>query len=47
VATLEVHWPVSKTTQVFHDIAADQTIEITEGASDYKKLDRKPIPAPK
>ncbi len=47
VATLEVHWPVSKTTQVFRDIAADQTIEITELAPDFKKLDRKPIPAPK
>ena len=47
VATLEVHWPTSKTTQVFHDIAADQAIEITELATDYRKLDWKPIPAPK
>ncbi len=47
VAVLEVHWPTSKTTQVFHDIAADQSIEITEFANDYRKLDWKPIPAPK
>ncbi len=46
VAVLEVHWPTSGTTQVFRDIAADQAIEITESAQDYRKLDWKPIPAP-
>ncbi len=46
VALLEVHWPTSGTTQVFRDIAADQAIEITEFANDYRKLDRKRIPSP-
>jgi hypothetical protein len=47
VAVLEIHWPTSGTTQTFHDIAADQAIEVTEFAKDYRKLDWKPIPAPK
>jgi ASPIC and UnbV/FG-GAP-like repeat len=46
VASLEVHWPTSGTTQVFRDIAADQTIEITEFEEDYRKLEGKPIPTP-
>jgi hypothetical protein len=46
VAVLEVHWPTSRTTQVFRDIGADQSIEITEFAKDYRKLDWKPIPGP-
>jgi hypothetical protein len=46
VAVLEVHWPTSGSTQVFHDIAANQAIEVTEFASDYRKLDYKPIPMP-
>jgi hypothetical protein len=47
VATLEIHWPTSGTTQVFHDIPADQALEITEFAEDYKTLKYKPIPLPK
>ncbi len=43
VATLEVHWPTSGTTQVFRDVAANQAIEVTEFASDYRKLDSTPI----
>jgi tetratricopeptide (TPR) repeat protein len=38
VATLEIRWPTSQTTQVFHNVAADQAIEITEFAKDYRKL---------
>jgi hypothetical protein len=44
VALLEIHWPTSKTTQVFRDIAANQAIEITEFARDYRKRTRPPIP---
>jgi hypothetical protein len=44
IALLEITWPTSGTTQVFRDIAADQFIEITEFAQDYRKLSRKPIP---
>jgi hypothetical protein len=47
VAVLEVHWPTSGTTQIFRDIAADQAIEVTEFAKDYRKLDWKPIPPPR
>ncbi len=45
VASLEIHWPTTGTTQVFHDIAVNQAIEITEFAKDYRKLDWKPLPA--
>ena len=47
IAVLEIHWPTSGTTQVFRDIAADQAIEITEFANDYRTLNWKPIPVPK
>jgi hypothetical protein len=47
VALLEIHWPTSGTTQTFRDIAANQAIEVAEFARDYRKLDWKPIPAPK
>ena len=30
VKQLEVYWPTSKTTQVFHDVSANQALEITE-----------------
>jgi hypothetical protein len=46
VALLEIHWPTSGTTQVFHDLAADQAIEVTEFATKYRKLDWKPIRIP-
>ena len=47
VAQIEIHWPTSRTTQVFRDIDADQAIEVTEFADAYRKLDWRPIPAPK
>jgi hypothetical protein len=47
VATLEVYWPTSRTTQVFHDVAVDRAIEITEFAKEYRELGWKPIPVPK
>ncbi|MDR3618265.1 MAG: CRTAC1 family protein, partial [Paludisphaera borealis] len=37
-AVIEVYWPTSRTTQVFKDVAAGQVIEITEFASDYRKI---------
>jgi hypothetical protein len=46
IARLEVYWPTSDTTQVFHDIAADQAIEITEFASAYRPLNWSPLPQP-
>jgi hypothetical protein len=47
VALLEIRWPTSGTTQVFRDVPVNQAIEVTEFATDYRKLDWKPIPAPK
>jgi hypothetical protein len=46
IASLEVYWPTSGTTQVFRDVAADQAIELTEFAESYRKLDWKPLPVP-
>lgn len=47
VAILEIHWPTSGTTQVFHDIAVNQAIEITEFATAYRKLNWPRIPLPR
>ena len=47
VAVLEIHWPTSGTTQVFRDVAVNQAVEITEFAEGYRKLDWKPVPAPR
>ena len=47
VATLEIFWPTSGTTQVFHDVPVNRAIEITEFAKEYRPLDRKPIALPK
>jgi hypothetical protein len=47
VARLEVHWPTSGTTQVFRDVAANQAIEVTEFATEYRRLNWTPIPLPK
>jgi hypothetical protein len=44
VTTLEVYWPTSDTTQVFHDIAADQAIEVTEFAEGYHPLGWRALP---
>jgi hypothetical protein len=38
VGRLTVSWPTSKTTQTFRDVAADQAIEVTEGADTFKVL---------
>jgi hypothetical protein len=47
VAVLEIHWPTSGTTQVFRDVAVNQAVEITEFATEYRKLAWKPVPAPR
>jgi hypothetical protein len=36
VAELEITWPTSQTTQVFHDIPADGSIEIMEFEQTYR-----------
>jgi hypothetical protein len=47
IATLEIHWPASGTTQVFRDIPANQAILVTELEDKYQPLAWKPIPMPK
>jgi hypothetical protein len=46
LALLEVYWPTTRTTQVFRDLPANQAIEITEFAANYRRLDRKRLPSP-
>jgi hypothetical protein len=46
VATLEIYWPTSQTTQVFRDVAVNQAIEVTEFAPNYRKLNWTRVPAP-
>jgi hypothetical protein len=43
IAELEISWPTSGTTQVFRGVAADQAVEITEFAKDYRPLNWRPI----
>ena len=38
IAELQIDWPTSGTTQVFHDLAVNQAIEITELENEYKTL---------
>src|SRR5262249_49563611 len=47
VALLEITWPTSKTTQVFRDLDVNQAIEVTEFATEYRKLPWKTLPTPK
>jgi tetratricopeptide (TPR) repeat protein len=46
VECLSVSWPTSQTTQIFHNVGADQAIEITEGSDSFKVLNQPPIPFP-
>jgi hypothetical protein len=46
VAELQIDWPTSGTTQVFRNLAVDQSIEVTEFAQDYRRLFTQPIPLP-
>jgi hypothetical protein len=46
VSQLEVYWPTSQTTQVFHNVPADQAIEITEFEKDYRPLHWSPVASP-
>jgi hypothetical protein len=46
VERLEIYWPTSGTTQVFRDVPADQAIEITEFAKDYRTLYKTPAKLP-
>ena len=47
VETLEIHWPTSNTTQTFHNLAANQALEITEFAAKPRELHWTPLPVPR
>ena len=44
-AVVTVSWPTSKTTQTFRDLAAGQSIEITEGSGSFKVLQQPSLPS--
>jgi hypothetical protein len=39
-AKLTITWPTSRTGQTFHDVVADQAVEITEGVANYRVIER-------
>jgi hypothetical protein len=47
IAVLEIEWPTSGTKQTFRDVAANQCIEITEFATEYRKREIPRVPLPK
>lgn len=47
VLELQVHWPTSRTTQMFRDIRGDQAIEITEGSDAWKPLLQNKVSIPR
>lgn len=46
ISRLEIHWPSSGKTQVFHNLQSNQAIEITESATEFRKLNWTAIPVP-
>jgi len=46
VATLEIHWPTSHTTQTFRNLAVNQCLEVTELASQPRVLNWPKLPVP-
>jgi hypothetical protein len=46
IATLEVHWPTSGTTQVFRDVKANQALRIVELVDKLEPREYRPIPLP-
>ena len=43
VITLEVYWPTSGTTQIFHDVRVDQAMEVVEFKKSYRPLHWTPL----
>ncbi len=43
ISSLEIYWPTTKTTQIFHDLDVNQAIEIVEFDDSYRKLNWTPI----
>jgi len=46
IASITVTWPVSRTTQTFHNLTPDTAIEVTEGSDVVRLLKLAPLPAP-
>jgi hypothetical protein len=47
ISSLEIFWPTSRTTQVFHDVPIDQALEVAEFESSYRPLHWSRIPVAK
>jgi hypothetical protein len=43
ILNIEIWWPTSNTRQSFTNVAKDQFLEVKEFASNYTKLERKPV----
>ena len=43
ISELEIHWPASRTTQVFRDVDVNQSLEVVEGATAYRQLESQPV----
>ena len=43
IDTLEVYWPTSDTTQVFHNVASDQAYRIVEGNAELQSVSLVPF----
>jgi hypothetical protein len=46
IATVEVSWPASRTTQTLHDLKPDTFVEITEGADAPHLIEQRRLPSP-
>jgi len=46
ILSIDILWPASNSRQHFTSVGKDQFLQIKEFATDYTKLDRKPIPVP-
>ena len=46
VAAVTITWPVSRSSQTFRDLKADQVLEITEGSDSLRTLAQPPLPGP-
>jgi hypothetical protein len=46
IERLEIYWPTSDTTQIFHNVPMDRFIRIQENADQYKILKLKPFSMP-
>ena len=44
IPTLQIDWPTSHTSQTFHNIPLDSSVEITESVDKFRVIERAPRP---